>query len=171
MSWLLKAIVERDASASPTEESLNEDSRLLIVAGSETNATTLAATLFFLTKLPSVQRKLRAQLDIAIPTPADWTYEKVQLVTYLDNIIDETLRLKPATMIGGHRETPREGIQIDEQYIPGYTEVFVPVQLIQTDPRYWKEATEFVPERWGERSSEMGTDGAPYFPFSSGKPR
>ncbi|KAK7718862.1 hypothetical protein SLS57_005972 [Botryosphaeria dothidea] len=168
VSWLLKAYVEKDTSASPTEEALHEDSRVVIIAGSETTATTLTSILYFLAKHPAVYRKLQSHVDAAIPTAADWTYEKVKSITYIDDIINETLRLKPALMTGGYRVTPPQGLQIDEQYIPGDTNVFVPVQLIQTDDRYWKRAAEFVPERFGEKRIEMETDGAPFIPFALG---
>ncbi|OTA68045.1 monooxygenase [Hypoxylon sp. EC38] len=168
MSWLLKAVIEKDISASPTQESLVEDCRALIVAGSDTNAATLAQALFFLARSPSVLRKLQAKIDASMPSPADWTYENVKSIKYVDNIIDETLRLKPAVLSGVYRVTPREGIQIDEQFIPGDTNVFVPTQMIQTDPRFWKQATDFIPERFGERSAEMNTDLGLYIPFTLG---
>ncbi|KAI0835198.1 monooxygenase [Hypoxylon sp. FL0890] len=168
MSWLLKAVIVKDISASPTKQSLEEDCRALIIAGSDTNASTLAQALFFLAKYPSVLKKLQEQIDALMPSPADWTYEKVRSITYLDNIIDETLRLKPAVLSGVYRVTPREGIQIDEQFIPGNTNVFVPTQRIQTDPRYWKQAAEFIPERFGELSAEMNTDCGLHIPFSAG---
>ncbi|KAI1466706.1 cytochrome P450 [Daldinia caldariorum] len=168
MSWVIKAVVDKDVSASPTELSLRDDARLTIVAGSETSATVLANTLFFLAKYPHVLKKLQAEIDSVIPTPADWTYEKVKTIKYVDNVIDESQRLKPALLTGGYRQTPPEGIQIDEQFIPGNVSVFVPTQLIQTDPRYWRQNMEFIPERFGERSAEMGTNGAPFMPFSSG---
>lgn len=169
VSWLLKAFTEKDISASPTEESLHEDSRVVIIAGSETTATTFAAILYYMCRHPSVLYKLQGLLDAAMPNGSqDWSYEKVKSITYLDDIINETLRLKPALLTGGYRVTPAEGIQIDEIYIPGDTTVFVPTQLIQTDPRYYTEPLEYIPERYSERRDEMKTDGAPYYPFSSG---
>ncbi|KAI1452373.1 monooxygenase [Annulohypoxylon moriforme] len=168
MSWLYKAVAEKDISASPTTKSLDEDCRALIIAGSDTNGITLANTLFFLIKNPHVMKKLQAQIDATIPTPEDWTYEKVKSISYINNILDEVLRLKPAVLVGGFRVTPPEGLYVDEQFIPGKTHVFVPTQRIQTDPRYWKQAGEFIPERWGERYEEMGTAGSPYLPFSLG---
>ncbi|KAI0376530.1 putative benzoate 4-monooxygenase cytochrome P450 [Hypomontagnella monticulosa] len=168
MSWLLKAVLEKDVSAAPTEASLNEESRLMVIAGSETTASVLGTILFYMAKHPSVYKKLQSQVDVSMPTPSDWTYEKVKSITYIDNIIDESLRLQPPVPNGGTRVTPKEGIHIDEQFIPGHTNVFVPVKKIHSDPRYWKQGTEFVPERWGERSVEMGTNGAPYMPFNAG---
>lgn len=99
----------------------------------------------------------------------DWSYQKVKSVTFIDDIINETLRLKPALLTGGYRVTPAKGLQVDEVYIPGDVNVFVPIQLIQTDERYSKDAHQFIPERWGERRDELDTDSAPFLPFSLGQ--
>ncbi|KAH5581599.1 hypothetical protein HBI24_127250 [Parastagonospora nodorum] len=169
VSWLLKAVKERDVSASPSAAALEDDARVVIIAGSETTATTLASALFYLAKNPSTQKKLQAHLDRAMPGGySDWSYEKVKSVSYVDDFINETLRLKPALLTGGARETPAKGIQVGDVYIPGNTNVMVPIWLIQRDERYWPEADKFVPERFGERREEMGTDKAPYLPFSLG---
>lgn len=62
-----------------------------------------------------------------------WSYERVKTIAFLDDIINESLRLRPAVMTGGYRVTPDQGLQIDEVHIPGDVNVFVPVQLVQTD--------------------------------------
>jgi len=165
----LKAFNEKDASSAPSTEALHDDSRVIIIAGSETTASTLAAVLWYFVKYPAAYQKLQRLVDQAIPGGySDWTYEKAKSVTFIDDIINETLRLKPALLNGGVRVTPTKGIKVDEVYIPGDTNVFIPVQLIQTDPRYYKQGKEFVPERFGERRQEMGTDEAPFLPFSIG---
>lgn len=170
MSWLLKAYVEQDASAPPSEAALHEDSRVVIVAGSETTATTLTSILFYLAKYPEVLVKLQRHMDHEMPGGSqDWSYDKAKAVTFLDDIINETLRLRPAVMTGGYRVTPDEGLQIDEVHIPGDVNVFLPVQLIQTHERYYQDANQFIPERWGERREKMGTDDAPFMPFALGK--
>lgn len=57
--------------------------------------------------------------------------------------------------------TPSEGLQIDEEFIPGNTIVSVPTWTIQRDGRYWDRPLEFVPERW----DALTTDQAPWIPF------
>jgi|SRR5690242_12988745 len=141
---------------------------MTLTFASETTATTLAGALFYLAKFPDKQRKLQKLLDQKIESNNSWTYEKVKSVTYLDNFISETLRLRPALLTGGPRETPSKGTQIDEVFIPGNTNVLIPTALIHRDQRWWPEPHDFVPERFGERRLEMRTDQAPYLPFSLG---
>jgi cytochrome P450 len=122
-----------------------------------------------LAKFPDKQSKLQKLLDDAMPGGYDqWSYDKVKSVSFVDDFINETLRLKPALLTGGARETPARGIQVGKTYIPGNVNVLVPTWLIQRDERYWQRPNEFVPERFGERREEMKTDGAPYLPFSLG---
>ncbi|EUC45093.1 hypothetical protein COCMIDRAFT_96502 [Bipolaris oryzae ATCC 44560] len=169
ISWLLKAIKENDATAPQTAAALEDDSRVMIIAGSETTATTLAGALFFLAKYPEKQKKLQQLLDQTMPSGYDeWSYEKVKSVSYMDDFISETLRLRPALLTGGARETPAKGIIVDNTYIPSKTNVVVPISLIQKDPRWWQQAEDFIPERFGEKRVEMETDKAPYLPFSLG---
>ncbi|KAL1592404.1 hypothetical protein SLS59_009757 [Nothophoma quercina] len=168
ISWLLKAVKDKDVSASPSPEALEDDTRVVIIAGSETTATTLAGALYYLAKHQEKQKKLQRLIDQTIEGNNAWTYEKVKSISYLDDWISETLRLRPALLTGGPRETPSKGVQIDEVFIPGNTNVLIPISLIHRDPRWWQDAQDFVPERFGERRVEMGTDQAPYLPFSLG---
>lgn len=115
---------------------------------------------------------MQSLLDEALPSGyygGGWAYDKVKEVKYLDCFIYEALRLKPALKVGASRQTPAQGIQIDEMYIPGETDVIVPMEFIQRDPRYWQRADVFLPERWGEMRKELKTDESPYMPFSLGK--
>ncbi|KAJ5946808.1 hypothetical protein N7454_003647 [Penicillium verhagenii] len=168
VSWLLKAYVEKDISAAPTATALHEDSRAVLIAGSDTTATMLASTIYFLAKYPAVQAKLQQKLDEAMPGgSAEWSYEQAKSVTYLEDVITETLRLRPSVLVGASRVTPAQGLQVDEVHIPGDVNVFVPIQLLQTDERYYEQAKTFVPERWHEKK-EMVCEDAPFFPFVIG---
>ncbi|KAL9110566.1 MAG: hypothetical protein Q9227_004924 [Pyrenula ochraceoflavens] len=167
-SHLIRAYVTHDPSASPSPAALQDDSRLLIIAGSDTTATTLAAALYFLAShRPTIQSKLRSLLDSAMPT-REWSLTASKSVTYLEDIIYETLRLKPAVMTGVYRVTPENGIIVDGVHIPGNTNVIVPIQQIQTDPRYWTRADEFIPERWSDKKMQWETDQQPWIPFNIG---
>ncbi|KAL1640915.1 hypothetical protein SLS58_006531 [Diplodia intermedia] len=166
-SHLLRAFIANDASAPPSAAALHEDARAVVIAGSDTTATTLTHVLYFLATHPAAQTQLQRALDAAMPDGA-WSFEAARAVAFVDDVVAETLRLKPALLTGGYRTTPPQGLVVDGVPVPGGTNVFVPIQLVQTDERYWPRAREFVPERWGERRAEWRTGEQPWIPFSIG---
>ncbi|KAK8097061.1 hypothetical protein PG999_013005 [Apiospora kogelbergensis] len=151
VSWLLKAEGDGDIGAPKSNLAWQEEARLLIVAG----------RLYFLARYPDIYRKLQEQVDEALkPDGGDSTavsHEKIKDIAYLDWIVQETLRLKPAVPSGVSRLTPPEGLQIDEVRVPGDTIVVVPMHSIQRDPRYWggeADAVAYRPGRWETLSTE-----------------
>ncbi|PSR83512.1 cytochrome P450 [Coniella lustricola] len=168
ISWLIKAENEKDNSAPPSKKAFQEDSRVMVVAGSDTTSVTLGNAFYFLAKHPQIYHKLQQALDIAVPDgEAGWSYAKIKDIPLLDHIILETLRLRPAVLDGLPRVTPPEGIQIDEVFIPGDVNVSVPTWRVQRDTRYWgDDATAFRPERWEAISSQ---DSVPFLPFTRGR--
>lgn len=164
MTWLIGAYDDpSDPLGVPSRAALDEDSRVVIIAGSETTATTLATVLYYMAKLPEEQKKAQAIFDREIGE--EWTYEKAKACSYLDWVITETLRLQPAVRTGAPMETPPEGITVDGVYVPGNVNVLVGPMGIQNDTRYWGDrAGEFDPSRFGEKSSQ----GAPFMAFGMG---
>ncbi|KAI0480040.1 cytochrome P450 [Xylariaceae sp. FL0804] len=177
MSWLIKAADEGDGSAPPGEGAFQEDSRLMIIAGSDTTSVAFTNALYFLARHPEPQQTLREALLAEMPRgDADWTYEKAKRVPYLDWVIQETLRLKPSIPAGLPRLTPAEGLQVDEVFIPGDAIVSAPTYTLQRDARYWgADALAFAPARW-EAVSSADSPAAeqqqevvlPWFPFTRG---
>lgn len=97
-----------------------------------------------------------------------WDYATVRKISYLDDIINETLRLKPVVITGVPRETSPQGLQIGDVQIPGHVNVVVPMLPIQRDLRWWEKPDDFRPERWLGRSIELGTRNALWLPFNQG---
>ncbi|PCG92796.1 Cytochrome P450 [Penicillium occitanis (nom. inval.)] len=171
ISWLLKAKKDNDGTAPPGEQALDEDGRLMIIAGSDTTGAALANALYFLTVNPSVYQDLQKQLDSQFSSAGNsFTYEQVRDIPYLEAIINETLRLKPAVPSGQPRVTPPGGLQIDEVWIPGDVNVVVPQYILQRDNRNFPEGDKFVPERWlVENKKKMISNEQAYFPFQLGQ--
>nr|WHS04497.1 cytochrome P450 monooxygenase [Phaeosphaeriaceae sp. CF-150626] len=165
MTWLINAMNQGDRSAPPSERAIQEDARTLISAGSDTVAITFTNTLYFLATHPTTYRHLQTLLSTAFPAgPTSWTYAKSKSIPYIDYIIHETLRLRPAVPMGFLRQTPPQGLQIDEIFIPGDTIVNVPTYTIQRDARYFADPEAFRPERW----EHLSPDTAAYLPFQRG---
>lgn len=137
--------------------------------GSETTATTMANVLLYLAKHFAVSTNPQSLLDEAMPSGStEWDYNKIKTISFIDEIIHETLYLRTAVMTGGYRITPAQGTQVDGVHFPGDMSAFVPVQAIQTDERYYKQSREFIPKRWGERKQELQVEDAPFMSFSLG---
>ncbi|KAL3441549.1 cytochrome P450 [Aspergillus insuetus] len=172
ISWLLKAANEKGQSAPPGDQALNEDGRLMIITGSDTTGVAMANAFYFLAKHPVVYKKLQAELDQAFPQISnlvDFSYETLRRLPYLEAVINETNRLKPAVPSGQPRQTPPGGLQVDEMWIPGDTIVVIPQHVIQRDDRYFPSGAEFIPERWIEQKSQLILHEEAFFPFQTGR--
>ncbi|KAH0524178.1 hypothetical protein TsFJ059_009080 [Trichoderma semiorbis] len=164
ISWLLKALNEGDPSAPPGEIAIQEDARLLIIAGSDTTSAALSNALYYLASNPKSYQRLQAAIKEEFPGGInDWTYDRN--VPYLDYVIQETLRLKPSVPGGLPRVTPPQGLMIDDDFIPGDTVVAVPTYTVQRDARFWSDADAFKPERW----ENLSTEKSPWIPFTRGQ--
>lgn len=168
-SWLLKAGTDKDISAVPGKQALIEDGRLIIIAGSETTASTVANAIYFLCRYPETYHKLQLILKEVFPNgQGDWSFENIRAIPYLEEIINETMRLKPAVPSGVPRITPSKGLQIDEVFIPGDINVITPTYLMQRDARYFQEPDSFIPERWLDKGYTMIREKSVFAPFSLG---
>ncbi len=108
--------------------------RLLLLAGYETTATTLAWTVERLVRHPDVMVKLDATL-----AGGD--------TSYLDAVIYESMRVRPAVPVT-IRMTTKDCV-LNGVELPANTLVVIYINAIQKRPDLYPEADRFVPERFG----------------------
>ncbi|KAL6250930.1 hypothetical protein RBB50_001138 [Rhinocladiella similis] len=151
------------------DEALMEgDARLIVVAGSDTTASALATTIYHFARNPNIVESLRRELaSHNLCSPADLLPDMLKALPYLNAIIDETLRIRPPVLGSVYRETPPEGLQVDDTYIPGAVTVLTPMYAIQTSPKAYVDPLEYVPERWTTQP-ELVLNKAAWFPFLLG---
>ncbi|KAJ5991840.1 hypothetical protein N7451_007564, partial [Penicillium sp. IBT 35674x] len=167
ISWLLKDIEEKDLSTPPGDQALNEDGRLNIIAGRSANNSSTGLRPGNLTLL-----HLQKELDEVFESNAwssQFTDEKLQGHPYLEAVINETLRLKPAVPSGQPRVNPPERLQIDEVWIPGETIVVPPQYVLQRDERCFLFGSEFIPEPWLDEKSNLINHEQAFLPFRLGR--
>ena len=72
-------------------------SRLIAVllAGRDTTACTLSWTIYELARFPEVVKKLRAEILATVGPDRAPTYDDLKGMKYLQNVMNETLRLYP----------------------------------------------------------------------------
>ena len=82
------------------------------------------------------------------------TYQKIQSMEYLDMVLMETLRLHPALGLLGRACINDYTIPGTDIKIPKDMEVFVPIQGIHSDPRYYPNPEKFNPEHFSKEGKE-----------------
>lgn len=103
------------------------DTRLFIVGGSDTTATTLTHIMYYLAVHPEQLAKLRAELEPLLQGRTTLDPKDVAAAKHLNGVIHEALRLHPPIPSGFPRLTPKEGMVIKGTYIPGNTTIVVPL--------------------------------------------
>lgn len=121
---------------------LRGDSRLIIVAGSDTTAATLVHLFYHLATETGLVERLRAELDELLGKDGPVEHLKIQDAPLLNGAIDETLRLHPPVPSGVFRKTPKEGVTIGGTYIPGDTVVQMP-QYAMSRGKSWLLSSPF----------------------------
>lgn len=147
-----------------TERYIMGNAQTLIIAGSETTATALAAMTFWLIKHPDCLKKLQDELRGTFSSADEITGDATARCEYLHGVIEEGLRVSPPVAIALPRDCP--GAMIDGQYVPTGVTVGVENYTMARDARYWKDPDVFRPERWV--GAGFGDNKGAFQPFSTG---
>lgn len=151
--YLLKAKDPETGNGFTTPELWGE-SNLLIIAGSDTTSTALAATIFYLVHNISTLEKAVVEVRAAFEDVEEINIgTKLASLQYLRACLDEAMRLSPS--VGGllPREVLPGGAVIDGHTIPEGTVIGVPHYTVQHNASYYPQPFEFRPERWIANSS------------------
>ncbi len=119
---------------------------VMLIAGEDTTANTLAWTLYLLQRNPEALRRAREEVLRLAPDPAAWTPEQINALAYVEACAHETMRLKPvAPMVPMQavKDTTLGGVEV-----PAETIVLGLMRHDALDPRHFPDPAAFSPERW-----------------------
>ncbi|KAK9781653.1 hypothetical protein SCAR479_01524 [Seiridium cardinale] len=153
--YLLRARDPETGQGFTTPELWGE-SNLLIIAGSDTTSTAMAATLFYIVRNPSALQKVTAEVRAHFSDVEEIRQgPTLTSCTYLRACIDEAMRMSPS--VGGivPREVLSGGLNIDGEFIPAGTVVGVPHYTIHHNAAYYSDPFTYNPERWVAGSSKV----------------
>ncbi|ORY67304.1 cytochrome P450 [Pseudomassariella vexata] len=145
-------------------EELNENAYQLVLGGSETTATVLSGTIFYLLRKPDILRHVTAEVRTKFPDSTDITIDSLtpSSAPYLDAVLQEGLRLYHPTPLYGARLVPAEGDIVDGVFLPEGTKISLRLYVAFTSSVNFARPREFVPERWlavGDDHNEEQTGG------------
>lgn len=154
-------------------ETMRDQVMTFLGAGHDTTASGIAWTLHHLSKHPSMQEKLRREIQEYMPSLFSPDREDESLLAridedrlpYLNNVCRESLRYIPPAPFTMRQNIAEE--QLCGYRIPVGTVVFINFNTIHRIPEFWGEtADEFDPDRWDHLPATFPKNA--YLPFLHG---
>lgn len=158
---------------------------VLIVAGSETTATTLSGVTYLLLSNPDKLARLTDEVRNAFQSEEDITMAKASQLDYMLACLEETMRLYPPVPIGMPRIVPKGGRFISGSFVPErvcttllplitfmltiQTHVAIWHRALYRNPAYFTNPTSFCPERFLGDPKYAGDERDVLQPFHIGK--
>lgn len=147
----------------------------LACQGSDTSSTTLAGTLFYLSRNPAAYKRVSDEVRGKFEVPEDIRLGPVlNSCTYLRACIDESLRMSPP--VGGAlwREIMSGGMTVDSLKLPAGIDVGVGIYSLHHNDMYHPDPFRYRPERWiagedGSTKESVELARSAFVPFSSGQ--
>ncbi|KAG5319425.1 CP9E2 protein, partial [Pseudoatta argentina] len=141
------------------------------VDGYETSSSVLSFVGFHLANNPKVQEKLRDEvMSVLNKYDGVITYEALKDMTYMDQVINESMRVTPTLGFLSKvctEETELRGSDELVCRIERGMHIMIPVSGLQTDPRYWENPKEFDPDRFGP-DRKQNIEKFTFLPFGEG---
>lgn len=114
-----------------SDAEIRDDATDLIVAGSDTTANTLTYLTWAVCKTPVIRQALVAEVATL---PKRFSDKDIQKLTYLNQVIDEALRLYPAVPCALPRIVPPQGATFGGHWVPGGSTVTTQLWSLHRDP-------------------------------------
>nr|QZM07463.1 cytochrome P450 monooxygenase CYP6SZ1 [Lasioderma serricorne] len=147
---------------------MTSEALLFFNAGFETSSTTGTFCLYELAKNPEVQDRLREEVhEMLENNNGQVTYEGVQEMKYLAQVIDETLRKYPPLgflnrMVVSDYKIPDTDIVLEKGF-----SILISTYSLQHDPEFYPEPDKFDPDRFSEENKRNIVPFT-YMPFGDG---
>ena len=146
----MKLSHSKESKQNMDEQSIVATAIMLLAAGSNTTGMTLSFLAYEMSKNTDVQKKLQEEIDQAFEESGGEfpKYDVIQSLSYLDMVINETLRTHSPVGMNTRVATRK-------YYLPG-TDIVIRANdmvswnmwSLHFDPEHWSNPTEFYPEHF-----------------------
>lgn len=161
----------RDAKTTMTEAEMYANAFSISIAGSEGTATALSGATFLLLRHPDAYREAVKEVRGAFAAETDMTTANMAgKLSFLDAVLNESMRLYPPVAITLPRRVPEGGETVDGRFVPaGYT-VGVNHFACYRSELNFEDPDAFRPERWLLNGNTSGSSSSAeaFKPFSHG---
>ncbi len=144
------------------DDLIRDQMMTMVVAGHDTTTALLAWVWVMLGQHPDVMARAKTEIDDVLGDQPP-TIDGLRRLTYLDQVIKETLRLYPPAHLGSRIATA--DLEYAGYPIAAGSRVIYSIYLTHRLPRLWPDPHRFDPERWanGYRPAKFT-----YLPFGGG---
>ncbi|XP_075165471.1 putative cytochrome P450 6a14 [Haematobia irritans] len=157
-----------DLSLGLTLEQMAAQVFVFFLAGFETSSTTMSFCLYELARHPDIQERLREAIFKNLKENQNqMTYECLQNMQYLDQLISETLRCYPVLPFLIRTTKYDYRVPNSNYVLEKGTSIVIPVDAIHHDPEYYDDPYIFNPDRFEPSECEK-RQAAVYLPFGDG---
>ena len=155
---LLEKVI-RESNLPESEKSvyrMSAETNVLLSAGTETTARTLAVAHYYILSRPDVHSRLLKELRTVMPVPGAPvpSTDELERLPYLVGVALEALRISDSVPSRLHRVAPDEDLRYGDTVIPRGTTFGQSNWFIHTDPDIFPEPNFFNPDRWSGPDSE-----------------
>ncbi|KAK1436564.1 hypothetical protein QVD17_02345 [Tagetes erecta] len=147
MDVMIQVVEDDDVVGYDADTIIKATCEALIGGGADTPTVMLTWTLSLLLNNPCTLRKLQEELDTQVGKHRRVDDSDIKNLVYLQAVIKETLRLYPATFLGGPRAFKKD-CTIAGHHVPKGTWLYVNMWKLHRDPKIWLDPCEFKPERF-----------------------
>lgn len=152
-----------------TDQEIRDQVHLIIFAGQDTSSFTIAMSILLLAMHPTIEQRVMDELNEVLddqPIDADLTMEQINRLTYLEQVIKESLRVFPVAPLL-LRHCTKDTV-LANFVIPAGTEVVISVFTGHRRKDVWGEdADEFNPDHFSKEASSKRSPFA-FMGFSNG---
>lgn len=151
-----------------SDRDLLDELMTLIIAGFETSAGTLNWTWYLISLRDDVEQRIVEEARTHIPDAASVDKDSIAKLDYLQQVLNESMRLYPPGWIFSRRAT--EDRVLGDYDVPEGTDIYISPYLLHRSEEFWPDPDRFDPDRF---SKERLTDEqqAAFVPFSLGPRR
>ncbi|XP_071007228.1 cholesterol 24-hydroxylase-like [Oncorhynchus clarkii lewisi] len=163
LTQILKTAGKEENKDNEDEELMLDNFVTLFVAGQETTANQLAFAVMELGRLPEILANAKQEVDDVIGVKQEISFDDLGKMTYLSQVLKETLRLYP-TAPGTSRFIPND-ITINGIPIPAGVTCFFNSYVCGRLDKFFEEPLKFDPERFHPDTAKPYYC---YYPFALG---
>ncbi|RZC38629.1 cytochrome P450 6a14 [Asbolus verrucosus] len=141
---------------------------IFFAAGYETSSTTMTFTLYELSLNQELQDKLRREINEVLEKHNNQiSYDAIMEMTYMDKVINETLRKYPPVPLLNRQCTKSYDVANTNLHIEKGTMVVIPILGLQNDPEYYPDPAKYDPERFNDENKNA-RPAFTWMPFGEG---